>query len=226
MIYLLTGTPGSGKSLHMACYIYHWLRSGHTCIANFDINVSAIKGCKGNFVYLDNEYLTPQNLVNISREYFKNHKFGEGKLRVFIDECQILHNARSWQESGRNSWVKFYSQHRKYGFDIFLVAQFDRMLDRQIRSLVEYEIIHRKITNFGLIGQITRLFTLGRPTFVAVKVWYPMQERVSSEFFTAHKKYYSLYDTYNTFEEFTTAPALSSLDGNSKMPTQTKNIEE
>lgn len=107
MIYLYSGTPGSGKSLHQAKEIYQWLRRGRCCIANFDIDISKIKRCKGNFIYLDNDYLTPETLIKFSRIYFKDHKFSEGRLRVYIDECQLLFNAREWNTPGRKEWLSF-----------------------------------------------------------------------------------------------------------------------
>lgn len=198
MIYLYSGTPGSGKSLHQAKDIYYWLKRGHCCICNFDIDVSKIPKCKGQFIYLDNEYLTPETLIKFSRVYFHDHKFGEGRLRVYIDECQLLFNAREWNISGRKEWLSFFTQHRKYGYDIFLVAQFDRMVDRQIRSLIEYEVIHRKASNFGTFGVLFSMFSGGN-LFVAITMWYPLREKIESSFFKANKKYYSLYDTYNTF---------------------------
>lgn len=67
-----------------------------------------------------------------------------------------------------------------------LVAQFDRMLDRQIRSLIEYEWIHRKVSNFGIQGKLISAFCGGK-LFVAVKVWYPMKEKVGSEFYMYRK---------------------------------------
>lgn len=199
MIYLYSGTPGSGKSLHQAKDIYWWLRRGNCCIANFDVDVSKIPKCKGQFIYLDNDYLLPETLIKFSKVYFRDHKFGEGRLRVYIDECQLLFNAREWQISGRKEWLSFFTQHRKYGYDIFLVAQFDRMVDRQIRSLIEYEVIHRKASNFGTIGLLAGLISGGQ-LFVAVTMWYPLKERIDSSFFKANKKYYQLYDTFNTFD--------------------------
>lgn len=200
MIYLYSGTPGSGKSLHQAKDIYHWLRKGRTCIANFDIDVTKIPKAKGSFIYLDNSYLTPSNLIKYSKVYFSDHVFKEGRLRVYIDECQLLFNAREWNIGGRKEWLSFFTQHRKYGYDIYLIAQFDRMIDRQIRSLIEYEVIHRKASNFGTLGAALSL--IAGELFVAVTMWYPMHERIESTWFKAHKKYYSLYDTYNTFSEF------------------------
>lgn len=198
MIYLYSGTPGSGKSLHQARDIYHWLRAGKVVIANFDIDINKIPKCKGQFIYLDNQFLTPQTLIKYSVVYFHSHRFKEGAIRLYIDECQLLFNAREWQQYGRAEWLSFFTQHRKYGYDIFLIAQFDRMVDRQIRSLIEYEVIHRKASNFGTAGVIFSIFSGGK-LFVAVTRWYPLHEKVDSYFFTAKKKYYQLYDTYNTF---------------------------
>lgn len=198
MIYLYSGTPGSGKSLHTARVIYYTLKRGLPVIANFDINLNKIKNAKGDFLQVDNGKLTPQFLIDYSRNYFKNGRVVEGKITLIIDECQLLFNAREWNVKGRADWLSFFTQHRKYGYDIILIAQFDRMIDRQIRSLIEYEQIHRKVSNFGWKGKILSI-VMGGHTFVAVKVWYPMQEKVGSEFFHATKKFYSLYDTYNSF---------------------------
>lgn len=198
MIYLYSGTPGSGKSLHQAKDIYDWLRKGKVVIANFDIDVNKIPKCKGQFIYLDNSFLKPDTLIKFAKVYFNDHKFREGGIRLYIDECQLLFNAREWQQYGRAEWLSFFTQHRKYGYDIFLIAQFDRMVDRQIRSLIEYEVIHRKASNFGTAGVLFSLFSCGK-LFVAVERWYPLNEKTGSYFFTARKKYYQLYDTYNTF---------------------------
>lgn len=200
MIYLYSGTPGSGKSLDSARVIYWQLRRHKPCICNFDINLSKIKGCKkDDFLYLANKDLVPSTLIEYSRNYFKKKKFKEGSLLLFIDECQLLFNAREWNKEGREDWLSFFTQHRKYGYDIILVAQFDRMIDRQIRSLIEYEQIHRKVSNFGLVGKIMSLLTGGN-LFVSVKVWYPLKEKVGSQFFHANKRYYSLYDSYKQFD--------------------------
>ena len=41
---------------------------------------------------------------------------------------------------------------------------------------------------------------MGGRTFVSVKIWYPMKEKVGQEFFHARKKLYKIYDSYQTFE--------------------------
>lgn len=198
MIYLYSGTPGSGKSLHTARVIYYCLKRGLPVIANFPIALNRIKNARGEFVFIDNDKLTPSFLIEYSRNYFKGERVKEGKISLVIDECQLMFNAREWNVNGRAEWLSFFTQHRKYGYDIILIAQFDRMIDRQIRALIEYEQIHRKVSNFGWKGKILSI-VMGGHTFVAVKVWYPMKEKVGSEFFHASKKFYSLYDTYGSF---------------------------
>lgn len=198
MIYLYSGTPGSGKSLHCARTIMLQLKRGLPVIANFDINTKKIGSKDYPFYFWSNEEVTPDRLVSFACDYWKGRTVCEGKLTLVIDECQIMFNSREWNAKGRSDWLSFFTQHRKYGYDVILIAQFDRMIDRQIRSLIEYSTVHRKVSNIGIKGKILSILSLGT-LFISVKVWYPMNERIGAEFFTARKKYYSLYDTYNTF---------------------------
>jgi hypothetical protein len=75
------------------------------------------------------------------------------------------------------------------------------MLDKQLRSLIEYEFIHRKVSNFGWKGKLLSLAFLSPCLIVSVKMWYPMKEKVDSEFIRARKKYYKIYDTFLLFDK-------------------------
>ncbi len=201
MILFYSGTPGSGKSLHVANVLYWWLRGGHPAIGNFDINVDKIGGKgKKKYTFLRNDELTPKYLINYANEIIKERgKVKEDSILLVIDECQLLFNARDWSQKGRSDWLHFFTLHRHLGYTVILIAQFDRMIDRQVRSLIEYEYIHRKVSNYGWKGKIISLLAFGN-LFVSVKVWYPMKEKVGSEFFRAKKLYYQLYDTYVLFD--------------------------
>lgn len=204
MISLYSGTPGSGKSLHAAERIYHILRARLPVICNFDVNLDMVRGRGrkrqlGDFVYLSNDDLRPDFLIEYSRRYFSSHRFREELILLVIDEAQLMFNARSWDARDRAGWVSFFSQHRKYGYRIILIAQFDRMLDRQIRSLLEYEFVHRKVSNFGVWGKVFSVVAIGK-LFVAVKIWYPLREKVGAEWYVAKKAYYRIYDTLGTFD--------------------------
>ncbi|MEG1709928.1 MAG: zonular occludens toxin domain-containing protein, partial [Acinetobacter sp.] len=202
MIELYTGTPGSGKSLHCAKEIYTRICRGKNVIANFDINQSIFKGKRrGTFTYYDNSELSPDLLMKYAVTKHKRNTNGhisEGQTLLVIDECQILFNSRDWQAKDRMGWATFFTQHRKYGFNIILITQFDRLIDRQIRSLVEYQVIHRKASNFKTIGFFLGLLFKGN-IFVAVTQWYGVKERVNSEFFVMRPKYARLYDSYKIF---------------------------
>ncbi len=202
MIYIYTGTPGSGKSFHQARNIFWRLRFGYPVIANYYINTAKIKKARGEFIQIDNWELTPDFLKEFSRNYFKDHKFKEGTIQLYIDECQLIFNCRDWGKKDRAGWIEFFTQHRKYGYDVFLVAQFDAMIDKQLRSLIEYQIIHRKISNFGWKGKLLSM-AMGGNVVCAVKIWYPMKERVSADFFRIKKSIMALYDSYLDFNENT-----------------------
>ena len=214
MIDLYSGTPGSGKSLHCAFKLYYRIKLHHSVIANFEINLNAI--CKHtdnfHFYYVPNWDLTPDYLVDFSRQYFGSDRVREDEILLVLDECQLLFNAREWQKQGRESWLSFFTQHRKYGYHVILIAQFDRMIDRQIRSLIEYEYVHRKLSNFGIKGKILSL-VMGGNTFVSVQIWYPLKEKVGSEFFHARKKFYRLYDSYGQFSLSSEDAEKTSTDG-------------
>lgn len=198
MIYLYSGTPGSGKSLHAAADIVEWSRSGRPVVGNFPVNL--INYPKANYTYCENEKLTPSWLIEFSRVIHGDQRPKEDSILLVIDEAQLIFNAREWDKKGRAAWLLFFSQHRKFGYLIILCAQFDRMIDKQIRSLIEYEVVHRKVSNFGWKGRLLGLI-MGGTGFVAIKRWYPLKEKVGHNFFSAKKKFYSIYDTFSTFSD-------------------------
>lgn len=199
MIYFYSGTPGSGKSLHVARDIYFRLNRNKkypNVIANFMINEKMIKNKKANFIYKDNSDLTVSFLLDYA---LQNHTAGkENQTLVVVDEASVIWNSREWQKAdtrhNRMDWLKFFVQHRKLGYNFIIISQTDRQIDRQIRSLFEYEIKHRKVNNFK-IGKL-----LPVPIFACVSYWYGVNERLGVEFFTYRRKWGKFYDSYGTFE--------------------------
>ena len=208
MIELYSGTPGSGKSLHVAKLMYEWMgRWNSPVIANFAFRAKACGKKKyGSYLYVDNKQLTPDLLIEFSEQYRKLRGWTnvpEETILLVIDECQILFNAREWQKANRADWISFFTQHRKLGYRIILIAQFDRMIDRQIRSVIEYEHIHRKVKNIGLGGKLLNFFSGGN-LHIDVKLYKPLNEKVGKQFFKANKNLCALYDSYTRFNTDTT----------------------
>ena len=192
MIWLYSGTPGAGKSYHASVDILNKVKrkDKNKVIANFPMN---LKKHDQNFIYIDNSEMTVDYLMKFARS---NHKIGvEGQTLVVIDEAQILYNSRDWasNQSARMAWIKFFSQHRKYGYNIIMIAQFDRMIDKQIRSLVEYEVAHMKINNFFVLMPGT--------FFLCVERWYGQKMKVGSYTMRYSKRIANSYNSYATFDE-------------------------
>jgi len=186
MIYLYSGTPGAGKSYHAVKQIKTWLKKGNV-LANFGLNVNSEK-----FLFWDNEDFTVDNLIRYARENHVERK--EGQTLIVLDEAQLLFNSRNWnsQAGNRMDWIKFFSQHRKLGYTIILIAQFDRMIDRQIRCLIEYEVAHMKINNYWRIIPVT--------CFIVVHRWYGQKMKVGHEIIIYSKRVAKLYDTFSMFD--------------------------
>lgn len=165
-------------------------------VTSHSMRIISVSGV-GRISISSNGELDPDGLVAFSRTYFAGRPCKEDSILLVIDEAQLLFNARDWSVRGRDRWNWFFTMHRHFGFFIILCAQFDRMLDRQVRGLIEYEYIHRKVNNMGWKGVFLSCLLLS-PTnlFVKVKIWYPMKEKVGSEFFQCRKRYYSIYDTF------------------------------
>lgn len=204
MISLYSGTPGTGKSLHAARDIRDRLETRNAVtIGNFLVNCSCIpqKKRRGVYLYVPNHRLTPERLIRFSQRLSRHlgRRLREGEVVLFIDEAQLLFNAREWQSMGRSGWLSFFTQHRHFGYDVVLIAQFDRMLDRQIRGVIEYDVVHRKVSRAGRFGAFLGFLSRGS-LFIFIRRWYPISEKVSSEFFLGNQKLYAVYDSYNIFK--------------------------
>lgn len=196
MISLFTGTPGSGKSLDVARMIYIKLKLGHTVIGNMYVKPEKIAKCKGKYIFVDTYHLQPSEFVEYAKRYHKHGK--EGQSYIVIDECQQIFNSRDWNAKDRKAWNEFFQLHRHFGYNVWLITQYDRLIDRQLRALVEYQYIHRKLSNIGFKGKLMSMVAGGN-LFIKVAEWYPLHENVGHEFFKYSKKYGEFYDSYSAF---------------------------
>ncbi|MEG2381656.1 MAG: zonular occludens toxin domain-containing protein [Oscillospiraceae bacterium] len=197
MIVLYTGTPGSGKSLHAAYQLIDYLYSGFNVIGNFPIDAGYFKKRpKGTYYYCENKNLTVKNLKQFAKEH--HVAFKEHQTLLIIDECGMLFNPRAWNNSDRMDWLTFFSQHRKLGYEILLIAQMDKQLDKQILGQIEEEHKHRSVRNYKWFGKLLSFITGG--LFLDITYWYPCRLKIGSSFFRYSPRKAKLYDTYQLFE--------------------------
>ena len=205
MVYLYSGTPGSGKSLHAAGDIYEAARYGSKklIITNFAINTDNIKKQKNEILVIPNWEITVERIQQECRKFFATYykgKIKEGKILIFLDEAGQLFNSRDYRIAGRRDWCTFVSEHRKYGCNIYLICQFDRQLDRQIRSCIQYNLEHRKMANFGKGGKLLSLLFFGHQ-FAYFIADYPTGERIGKKFCKSKRRYRQIYDTFEVFSD-------------------------
>lgn len=97
MIELYSGTPGSGKSLHIAKVMMDWMHKWKSpVIANFSFRADACnpKGW-GSLLEVSNSQLNPDLLEYFSDEYKRQRGWSsipEEHILLVIDEAQLLFN--------------------------------------------------------------------------------------------------------------------------------------
>lgn len=225
MIYFYTGNPGNGKSLHMAEVIYKSIRKGKNVIANFEIDETVFDKFRkrekfGTFIYEPNKYWLNnayksktdnysylEGLRNFALQFHKRDVKGhiiEGQSILCLDECQSIFNSRTWNRKDRLEWIDFLRNHRKYGYDVYLISQDDKVIDKQIRSILQYEFEHRCVNYFKGFGAFLG-FLVGGKLFVCVQRSYSIggskkQSKIKATYFRGKKLYYNFYDSYKLFD--------------------------
>ena len=204
-IFMYSGTPGSGKTLHAASDLRYALSKPgvpRPCIANFRIRDDAPIRHRDHFHYCSNSELTPSLLMDFATDYWTSAgapAFREDWILLILDEVQLLFNSRTWSQNDRLAWLSFFSQHRKYGYKIIFVAQSSKMIDNQFRMLVEIEINHRAVRNMGGVGAVASVLTFDR-LFMWVSYLFQTGERLGLSFYLRKRKDGRMYDTVAKFE--------------------------
>lgn len=214
---LLSGVPGSGKSLLATYNGIEALLCHENVISNFPFDLSYFKKRRiGKFQYLPSEQITPKYLISWALDHHQRtgSKAKKAQTLVIIDEAEMIFNSRAWKDSSRMDWIYLFANHRHLNFDFILISQMDRMLDRQIRGQIQTEYKCRAITGFGLTGKILSLLSGG--LFVAVPYNYAAHVKfLIPHFFRLHRKKAKVYDTMQLFKGMAGYDQLGG-DGNGK----------
>lgn len=165
MIEVYSGTPGSGKSAHVMKVISDYAWTGSEVVTNIALCRRPLGAKRGwQPTIIDTLELDPSALLA------DRGRHREDSRLLVIDEAQLLFNTRNWNDNQRSVWIKFFTQHRKLGWRVVLVTQDINMLDKQMRSLVEQNIVHRRMDALGITGKLFSLLTF-KHVFGWVKIW-------------------------------------------------------
>lgn len=198
MIWLYTGTPGSGKTLHAVERILSNLKYGVTVLSNIELALP-----EDSYVFFQPQEgsETPAFLEQFGLEHMKaysSYQELQGSILLVLDECQLYLNSRRWQKN--ELWLRFFSQHRKYGYNVILIAQSDRMVDRQVRSLIEICTEHlipsMSVVRPGLSAPIFKVVESLHGKFRYVSYWYGHRNMIIERgAIRDSKKAFAVYDT-------------------------------
>lgn len=214
MITLQQGTPGSGKSAVAVARSIAHLREGGVVAANFSlVDGWADVVSRQNIVNKFSPVRRYKSAASLHRRFFRvdtldailkidpktlsvgqhsqklnsdgSPAFQEGQGLLILDEAQLIFNSRQWDKN--SGWIHFFTQHRKLGWNVILIAHDIEMLDRQIRPLVEYNASFRNMQKvkipflgipmapFPMFLVITRYAGLGAgASQVAFRNMYPL----------------------------------------------------
>lgn len=224
MIYFYSGTPGSGKSYHVAEDIRKALLKGQLVLSNFPVNLELVPPDKASrFIFVNNNELLNSSylrrtdnkrvtdfsyidgLINLPQQFFDRNGKGqiiEHQCLLVLDEAQIIFNPRQWNRSDRLNWIEFFRLHRHLGYDIIICSQDDVAIDKQIRGIFQTEVVHKNLRNYNnVMWLLSCLF--GGNFFVRIYKNYAQRIRkdsvIKKEFRKPNKKIFDFYDTTMLF---------------------------
>lgn len=189
MIEIQQGTPGSGKSAVAVARAISHLLDGGVVAANFslvdgwadvvarqnliarfrdDFRFKRASSLYHRFFRVDSlsaiKNIDPKSLA-VGNQATSEGQYREGQGLLLLDEAQLIFNSRRWEKNF--DWIEFFTQHRKLGWNVVLIAHMMEMIDTQIRPLIEYESRFRNLRNikFPVIG----VSMVPYPTFLVIR---------------------------------------------------------
>lgn len=171
MIEIIQGTPGSGKSAVALVMGIEHLACGGALAANFELvpdwswklagmNWFVRLGLKDRLKRAEElrrrcfRIGTAETIFQLSERLKDCGLSGkaatarEGKGLLILDEAQLIFNTRDFSKN--KPWIEFFTQHRKLGWNVLLIAHHIQMVDKQIRPLVEIETRFRNLKNIRI----------------------------------------------------------------------------
>lgn len=175
MIEVCQGSPGSGKSAAAVARAIEHLKNGGVVAANFALTEGwAVEIAKRNIFCKFSEELLYKKAASMYQRFYRvsslaaikkifprqeavgrhqdKGQYQEGQGLLILDEAQLIFNSRKWEKNF--DWIEFFTQHRKLGWHVVLIAHDIQMIDGQIRPLAEYESRFRNMQKikFPIIG--------------------------------------------------------------------------
>lgn len=193
MICLVTGVPGSGKSLALVKrYIIPALQRGRRVYTNVD----GLNDPSPNPYILCLSFASgvpPEDIEKLIFDLPSNNinrvlmDMPGGAIAV-VDEAQIFWNARDYASAANKEVLPYFQKHRHFGHDIILATQHFEQLDSGIRRLSEVHYRLKRMKNIGL-NKVIKVSVFNQGLTIECKP-------VASEAWTIDKSIFCCYKSY------------------------------
>lgn len=205
-IHLVTGPLGTGKSFYAVRKVVSALESGKVVVTNFRMTEGwtdrvvdrhpirwVIPGRRRRLKKRwRRSVMTVPDVETLTRIRLAGE--GEGRGVVVLDEAHRFMNARTWKDEDRLEILEWFSLSRKLGWDVYLLTQDEKNIDRQVRDLFEYHIRLRNLRKMKVAGIPVSPVNL----FIAIWQWHAASKAIVKR--EAYRLNWTkgLYDTMDT----------------------------
>lgn len=184
MITMFSGTIGSGKSYHALERVIDYLSKGKHVMANFPLNFTEgqiRQGWANRFMYVDDSYFMSVHgirlLMDVSRREGWLDSEDEDLCLLVIDEATNFFAKEDNTKPEQRLWRTFFTQSRKFSYDIIMIVQDDQSINKTISKCIEYDVKHRKANNIFPFS-ILSLFKI--TIFIYITYWKQQRTRLKS----------------------------------------------
>lgn len=211
--YLIVGKKGTGKSKYAVQKIHDYLTKGKRVATNIDVDLAVMcrPMSRATVIRLpDKPTLDDLKMIGLGNEQVDEDLNGG----LFLDECATWLNARAFNDKSRGGFLDFAVHGRKFGWDMYLMAQGIGQLDKQLReSLLEYVVRCTKLdrVKIPVVGGLLQALTFGKLGrlklhYASTRLMEMPDLKIDGEYFRA-KFYEGCYNTRQVFREWVRDPA-------------------
>ena len=171
MLQIISGIPGSSKTLYATALAVKYMKKGRPVFSNYPISYK-----KRGEIYTS---------YKLTKNMLREKSFPVGSV-LFIDEAQMWFGSREWKEFKKEDLLLF-SQHRHFGYEMYLITQHPARLDTVIREIANIFWI---LDRYKLFTVATGYYEYAHLDSLSDKV------RKKRKILLGLSRYYRCYDTF------------------------------
>lgn len=200
MIYVLMGPVGSGKSLMSTQRLRDYAEQGRRVAANYHVDFAPValrrrSALSAASVTVLSSTVTVEELEMLGKGGPSEDRSG----LLVLDEASTFLNARTWNEDGRERFLKWMRLSRKRKWDVVLSVQVLSSLDKQLRDGL-IEIVGRIRRTDRIKIPLTGI-SLPRMHIANMRYGTNPQDVVIERWWSRGEDVFQCYDTAALFED-------------------------